>query len=76
MIRLICVLKRFEPRPSDHDRAVEMSSPTFHQSRYNSSFKRTCFDHDQLSVRPRDQRVTIDPPFDPRPQLLPRILQV
>ena len=53
MIRLKCILKRFASRPFDRDRAVEMSSPPFHLSRYNPINSSTCVMIDRWSTRPR-----------------------
>ena len=62
MIRLKYVLKRFASRPFDRDRAVEMSSPPFHLSRYNLINSRTCADHLRWTAGTSDRRSMIDEP--------------
>ena len=72
MISLKCFLKRFASRPFDHDRAVEMSSPPFHLSRYNPIHSSMCAMIDHQSARPRDRRADFQGAADPMPIVDPR----
>ena len=65
MVRLKYVLKHFASGPFDHDRAVEMSSPPFHLSRYNPINWSTCADHLQWTASARDRRAIFRTSPDP-----------
>ena len=75
MIPLISVIKTLELRPLDDDRAVQMRSTSFHQSRYNSFNLNTCFDHLWWTARARDQRAIFRASPDLTPCVSPRHLQ-
>ena len=75
MIPLISVIKTLELRLLDHDRAVQMRSASFHQSRYNSFNLSTCFDHLRWIARARDQRAIFRASPDPTPCVSPHQLQ-
>ena len=75
MIPLISVIKTLESRPLDHDRAVQMRSAPFHQSRYNSFNLNTCFDHLRWTAGARDQRAIFRASPDPTPCVSRRHLQ-
>ena len=74
MVRLKCVLKRFASRPFNRDRAVEMSSPPFHLSRYNPINSSTCADHLRWTASARDRRAMFRAPPDPTHRERPRHL--
>ena len=68
--------KRLESRPLDRDRAVEMRSSPFHQSRYNSLNLSACTDVIQWTVSSPDRRAMFDAPFDPTLHDWPRHLHI
>ena len=74
MVRLKCVLKRFASRPFDRDRAVEMSSPPFHLSRYNPINSSMCADHLWWTASARDRRAMFRASPDPMHRERPRHL--
>ena len=75
MKSLICVIKRLESRPLNHDLTVEMHPPpppAFHQSRYNSFKYATCADVIWWTLSPRDSRAVFQRAIDPTPHVNPR----
>ena len=59
MMLYICVIKRLESRSLDRDRAVEMRSSPFHQSRYNSFNLATCMIEMRWTAGTLDRRASI-----------------
>ena len=74
MLHLKCILKRFALRPFDRDRAVAMSPPPFHLSRYNPINSSTCADHLRWTASARDRRAMFRAPPYPTHRERPRQL--
>ena len=76
MIPLISVIKIHEFAPLGSRSAVEMRSPAFHQSRYNSFTLSTWADVIGWTLSPRDPRADFQRAVDPTPLPSPRVLHL